>query len=75
MKNKSLSSRDGGGMNFVSWLAILFITLKLCHIIDWSWWLVLLPVLIPAFLTCIYLLCLFLEKYLRKHIDNLEKDC
>ena len=27
-------------------LTILFICLKLCHIIDWSWWLVLSPVLI-----------------------------
>ena len=28
-------------------LAIVFIVLKLCNVIDWSWWLVLLPILIP----------------------------
>ena len=28
-------------------LAIVFIILKLCNVIDWSWWLVLLPILIP----------------------------
>ena len=28
-------------------LAIAFIILKLCNVIDWSWWLVLLPILIP----------------------------
>ena len=27
--------------------AIVFIVLKLCNVIDWSWWLVLLPILIP----------------------------
>ena len=34
MKNESF---------FISCLTLIFITLKLCHIIDWSWWLVLLP--------------------------------
>ena len=24
-------------------LGLLFVTLKLCHVIDWSWWLVTLP--------------------------------
>lgn len=28
---------------FLPMLAILFITLKLTHVIAWSWWLVLLP--------------------------------
>lgn len=28
-------------------LTIAFIVLKLCNVIDWSWWLVLLPILIP----------------------------
>jgi hypothetical protein len=31
-------------MGFFSALAIVFITLKLIGIINWSWWLVLLPV-------------------------------
>ena len=29
-------------------LTILFITLKLCGVIDWSWWLVLLPTIITT---------------------------
>jgi len=37
---------SGGGVGFVGLLTIVFITLKLCHVIDWSWWLVLLPILI-----------------------------
>ena len=36
-------------MTFIGMLAILFIGLKLAAIIDWSWWLVLIP-LYPAIL-------------------------
>lgn len=32
-----------GGVGFVSLLGLLFITLKLCNVIDWSWWWVLAP--------------------------------
>ena len=31
------------GMNFLEGLTLLFIALKLCNVIDWSWLLVLLP--------------------------------
>lgn len=34
-------------MKFLSALSILFIALKLCEIIDWSWWLVLAPLYLP----------------------------
>jgi len=37
--NKSSSS----GMSVISVLGIVFIVLKLCHVIDWSWWWVLAP--------------------------------
>lgn len=30
-------------MKFFGWLALAFIVLKLCGVIAWSWWLVLLP--------------------------------
>ncbi|QEQ94889.1 hypothetical protein pEaSNUABM56_00090 [Erwinia phage pEa_SNUABM_56] len=30
-------------MKFFGWLALAFIVLKLCGVITWSWWLVLLP--------------------------------
>lgn len=41
MSNTSNSS--GGGMGFLSVLGLIFIVLKLVHVISWSWWLVLLP--------------------------------
>ena len=36
-----------GGVTFDGLLAIAFIVLKLCGVIDWSWWWVLAPIWIP----------------------------
>ena len=36
-------SNRSGGIGFAGFLAIVFITLKLTGVIDWSWWLVTLP--------------------------------
>lgn len=38
------------GMSFCSLLAIVFIVLKLCGVIAWSWWWVLSPLWIPVLL-------------------------
>ena len=32
-----------GGIGCFTVLTIVFVTLKLCHVIDWSWWWVVLP--------------------------------
>src|SRR5678810_373832 len=45
--NMSNSSSSSSGIGFTGLLAIVFITLKLTHYIDWSWWWVLSPILIP----------------------------
>lgn len=37
----SSSSSSSGGIGFVGLLTIVFITLKLTKVIDWSWWWVL----------------------------------
>lgn len=39
-----------GGIGFFGALCIAFIILKLLHVIDWSWWVVLAPVWIPTVL-------------------------
>jgi len=44
------------GVSFLGLLAILFIGLKLTSVIDWSWWLVLLPLYAPICITAIVLL-------------------
>lgn len=54
---KQVSS--GGGIGIGGLLAIVFIVLKLCKVISWSWWWVLSPVWIPlsiaAFLGVVYI--------------------
>lgn len=38
------------GVGFPGLLALLFIGLKLCGVIDWSWWVVISPLLISIVL-------------------------
>ena len=40
-----------GGIGFTGMLTILFIALKLTHVISWAWWLVLSPLWIAALIT------------------------
>lgn len=42
------SSSSSGGIGFAGLLTILFIGLKLGHVIAWSWWWVLSPLWISA---------------------------
>lgn len=43
-------SGNGGGLGFFGLLGILFIGLRLANVIDWPWWIVLLPVYGPILL-------------------------
>jgi len=47
MSNK-ISSSSSGGIGLAGLLTIVFITLRLCGVIDWSWWWVLSPLWISA---------------------------
>jgi hypothetical protein len=42
------NNTQSGGLGFFGLLAIVFITLKLTHIIDWSWWWVTAPLWGPV---------------------------
>ena len=57
-----------GGIGFFGLLQIAFIVLKLCGIIDWAWWLVLLPIEIWA----AFLVLLFLAVFVLKVIDEMR---
>ena len=46
-----------GGMSFSSMLTIVFVVLKLCKVINWSWWWVLSPAWIP---TIIYIVLIII---------------
>lgn len=47
MDKAGTAQASSGGIGFCGLLTIVFITLKLLDKIDWSWWWVLSPVLIP----------------------------
>lgn len=46
--NNAKATASASGIGFTGLLTIAFIVLKLCHIIDWSWWWVLSPIWISA---------------------------
>lgn len=46
--DKDTNITTNGGIGFLGALTILFIALKLTHVIDWSWWWVLSPIWIPV---------------------------
>ena len=51
MKNNNSSS---GGIGFLGVLTIVFVVLKLTHVINWSWWLVLSPSLLSVAIIIVY---------------------
>ena len=54
--DKKTSTAARGGMSFLEVLLLVFIVLKLCKVINWSWWWVLSPFWIPLGLAIILLL-------------------
>ncbi len=50
------NSGSSGGIGFVGLLTIAFVVLKLCSVIEWSWWWVLSPIWIAAALVLAILL-------------------
>jgi hypothetical protein len=59
MSNKKTISLGG---SFCNYLTLLFIALKLTSVIDWSWWLVLSPLLVNFALIFLLLVCVFILK-------------
>ena len=58
MAEKS-SSSSSAGIGFAGLLTVAFVVLKLCHVINWSWWWVLAPLWI-SFLLGISILAIVL---------------
>lgn len=52
----SNSSSSSSGIRFTGLLTVVFITLKLTKVIDWSWWWVMSPLLIPSAIVLVLLL-------------------
>ena len=59
-KPMSSSSSSSSGISFTGALTVLFIGLKLTHVINWSWWWVLSPIWISALITIAFLIILLI---------------
>jgi hypothetical protein len=55
----SNNNSSSGGIGFCGLLTIVFIILKLCGVIAWSWWWVLSPIWISAILVVVILIVWF----------------
>lgn len=47
MRNEKKNVSAGGGIGATGLLGVAFVVLKLCGVIEWSWWWVLSPFWIP----------------------------
>lgn len=65
MATSDSGSRASGGVGFAGLLTLLFIGLKLTGYIDWSWWLVLSPLLISVALVLIIFFVIVIAVALR----------
>lgn len=54
MANESSSKSSGIGLTGV--LFVVFLVLKLCHVIDWSWWWVTAPLWIPVCILILFMI-------------------
>lgn len=56
----SNNNTQSGGIGFFGLLTVAFIVLKLMNVINWSWWLVLLPFYGPLIIVLIVIFVLFM---------------
>ena len=71
-------SNKSGGIGLLSVLFIVFLVLKLCHVIDWSWWWVTAPLWIPIAIFAVVMLGLYgwskiYTWYKLRHDENFRK--
>ncbi len=63
--NNNKSSAASGGIGFTGLLTIAFIVLKLCNVINWSWWWVLSPIWISVCLVLAILIIVVIVTLIR----------
>lgn len=67
MKNNNVTSN---GIGFGSILFIVFLVLKLCNVINWSWWWVTAPLWIPFGVALIVMIIGFLLLGIASYFEN-----
>lgn len=58
--NKTEIKGNGINLGFFDVLCLIFIVLKLTHVINWSWWIVFLPMIIQIIIMIIVIIVLFI---------------
>lgn len=64
MDNKKVGSSTVGGLGFAEVLTVIFIVLKLCKVINWSWIWVLSPLWIGFILGALIILTTYIVVYI-----------
>lgn len=72
MNNNNNKQATRTGISFTGALTLIFITLKLTNVIDWSWVWVLAPMWIPLALVAVILLVAFILYVVREDEHNNE---
>lgn len=54
---------SSGGLTTLGLLQVVFIVLKLCKVINWSWWWVLSPLILSASISIIILIIFAISVY------------
>ncbi len=70
--NSAAVNAGGGGISFAGVLQIVFIVLKLCHVIDWPWFWVLFPTVLSAGILVLALLAVLGAVIVMKIIETKE---
>lgn len=71
MDNRN-SGAAGGGITLSGLTFIVFLVLKLCNVIDWSWWWVTAPLWIPFAIGVAILLIIVIIALIGTLIDNIK---
>lgn len=67
------TTTPSGGIGLGPLITLIFVTLKLCHVIDWSWWWVFAPMWIVASLVVLFLSVCALGYYITRPKTPAEK--
>lgn len=77
MSSKDLTTTSSGGIGICTVLFLIFLVLKLCNVINWSWWWVTAPLWLPfalAFAIClgVFLVgfCIGIVRYIIKNMKG-----
>lgn len=75
-----MGNSSSGGIGFLGLLTVAFVVLKLIGQIDWSWWWIFSPILIPASIGVLALILvvggltgIFEKRVWNKFFKNLDK--